>query len=350
MAHSSLATVSVPANTQNYTAGREKPIRCITIHHMAGVMSASECGNVFASPRSASAHYGVGNDGSVGVYVEEENTAWANANWASNSESIAIEVSNSIRGGEWPVGDTAYNKTIELVADIAKRNNLGTLVAGQNLTWHSMFSATTCPGDYLRARIADIANKANKINELAESDTKLDPTPPKVDAPTIESNQEVAMEVIRGRWGNGEDRKKRLLDAGYNYDIIQILVNDIMTGKASTGKSLADIADEVIAGEWGNGDERKQKLTKAGYDYNAVQNVVNVKLGASSAPKVATAGVQVGDRVTLTNYEDYNGIGLAKTRDFYYVSELNGDRAVLVADNQHGPVYAAVNVKNLREF
>ncbi len=342
MAHSSLATVSVPANLQNYTFGRNKPIRCITIHHMAGVLTAQECGNVFASPRGASAHYGVGNDGSVGVYVEEENTAWANANWDSNNESISIEISNSARGGEWPVGEVAYKKAIELVADIANRNHLGALVAGQNLTWHSMYAATTCPGDYLRARISDIANRANELN--ADGGAPF-PAP----TPAIESDQEIAMEVIKGQWGNGEDRKKRLLDAGYNYDVIQMLVNDILTGKPSTGKSLENIADEVITGQWGNGEDRKRNLTNAGYDYNAVQNVVNEKL-LGRPSQTFTAGIQVGDRVTLNEYRDYNGIGLAKTRDFYYVSELNGDRAVLVADNQNGPVYAAVNVNNLREF
>ena len=31
----------------------------------------------------------------------------------------------------------------------------------------------------------------------------------------------------------------------------------------------------VIAGEFGNGDERKAKLTKAGYDYEQVRRCVN---------------------------------------------------------------------------
>jgi hypothetical protein len=36
-----------------------------------------------------------------------------------------------------------------------------------------------------------------------------------------------------------------------------------------------EIAKEVIRGDWGNGDERKKKLTAAGYDYAAVQKRVN---------------------------------------------------------------------------
>lgn len=40
-------------------------------------------------------------------------------------------------------------------------------------------------------------------------------------------------------------------------------------------KSIDDIANEVIDGKWGNGQERKEKLTKQGYDYNIVQKRVN---------------------------------------------------------------------------
>lgn len=40
-------------------------------------------------------------------------------------------------------------------------------------------------------------------------------------------------------------------------------------------KSNTEVAKEVIAGKWGNGAERKQRLTAAGYDYEAVQKIVN---------------------------------------------------------------------------
>lgn len=39
--------------------------------------------------------------------------------------------------------------------------------------------------------------------------------------------------------------------------------------------AVVSLALEVIAGMWGNGEERKQKLESAGYDYNRVQNCVN---------------------------------------------------------------------------
>lgn len=47
------------------------------------------------------------------------------------------------------------------------------------------------------------------------------------------------------------------------------------TAKTETKKSVDEIAKEVIAGKWGNGSERKERLTKAGYDYDEVQKRVN---------------------------------------------------------------------------
>ena len=40
-------------------------------------------------------------------------------------------------------------------------------------------------------------------------------------------------------------------------------------------KSIEDIAKEVIQGDWGNCAERKQRIESAGYDYNQVQRLAN---------------------------------------------------------------------------
>lgn len=46
--------------------------------------------------------------------------------------------------------------------------------------------------------------------------------------------------------------------------------------KTTSGKKTVDeLAKEVIAGKWGNGADRKKRLTAAGYDYDAVQKKVN---------------------------------------------------------------------------
>lgn len=166
MSNSKLVQVTVPAYKGNYTVGRSgRKIEAITIHHMAGVLSAESCGKIFqAADRYGSSHYGIGNDGKIALYVDECNTAWTNSNWDSNCKSVTIETSNSSMGGQWPISDSALNSLIKLVADIAKRNNLGTLVKGKNVTWHSMFTATNCPGAYLMSKLDYIIAEANKIN------------------------------------------------------------------------------------------------------------------------------------------------------------------------------------------
>lgn len=164
MSKSSLVQVVVPADEGNYTKGRSgRSIEAITIHHMAGRLTAKQCGRIFqAKGRYGSSHYGVGYDGSIANYVDEEDTAWTNSNWDSNCKSVTIETSDN--DNSWHVNDITLNALIKLVADIAKRRGLGTLIPGKNLTWHSMFTNTTCPGDYLRSKMQYIADEANKIN------------------------------------------------------------------------------------------------------------------------------------------------------------------------------------------
>ncbi len=86
------------------------------------------------------------------------------------------------------------------------------------------------------------------------------------------SLDQVAHDVITGKYGNGEARKNAITKAGYDYNAVQARVNEILGGGK---KSVTEIAREVIAGKWGNGSDRKNRLTNAGYDYNAVQREVN---------------------------------------------------------------------------
>lgn len=277
MSNSKLATINMPAS--HYSKGRDgRKIEMITIHHMAGVLSAKQCGNIFQGNREASAHYGIGNDGEIAQYVDEANTAWANGNWDANCKAVTIETSNNKTGGDWTVGDKALNSLIKLVADIAKRNNLGTLVKGKNVTWHSMYCSTTCPGNYLRSKMDYIVSEANKINN--------NETTTETSISNKKSNEDIANEVIAGKWGNGDARKTALKKAGYDYDEVQAIVNEKLLGKSSNTttnkKSISTIVDEVIAGKWGNGSERKEKLEKAGYNYSEVQTAVNKKLSGKS--------------------------------------------------------------------
>ena len=50
---------------------------------------------------------------------------------------------------------------------------------------------------------------------------------------------------------------------------------------ATPKKTPKEIANEIIQGKWGSGDERKKRVTEAGYNYAEVQNMVNEILGSS---------------------------------------------------------------------
>ena len=137
----------------------------ITIHHMAGNLSAESCGRVFQN-REASANYGIDSNGRVGCYVDEDYRAWSTANPSNDRRAINIELANDVIGGDWHVSEKAINKCIELCVDICQRHGISRLnyTGGTdgNLTRHNMFMATTCPGPYLQSKFPYIASEVNK--------------------------------------------------------------------------------------------------------------------------------------------------------------------------------------------
>lgn len=144
---------------------RKSPIRKITIHHMAGILTVEECGEVFQR-REASTNYGIDGEGNVGLYVDESRRAWSTSNPENDHQAINIELANDEIGGDWHVSDTAIAKCIELCVDICKRNGIKEInytgAKDGNLTMHRWFMATACPGDYLASKFPYIAAEINK--------------------------------------------------------------------------------------------------------------------------------------------------------------------------------------------
>ncbi|MCQ2737291.1 MAG: phage tail tip lysozyme [archaeon] len=92
------------------------------------------------------------------------------------------------------------------------------------------------------------------------------------------SNEEMADEVISGKYGNGETRKQMLTALGYNYQDIQNIVNEKLGINNKRQINLDDVANKVIFGFYGNGEDRKINLARDGYNYDEVQDLVNKKL------------------------------------------------------------------------
>lgn len=180
MSKSELTQVLVPASTSNYTQGRRGYKICkITVHHMAGVLSAEQCGKIFqASGRQASANYGIGNDGKIACYVEEENRAWTSSNAENDCQAITIEVSNSSTGGNWPVSATAWKSLVNLCVDICKRYGFRLTYDGTkngSLTRHNMFANTNCPGEYLQSKFPQLVQEVNaRLDEKVVNTTNND--------------------------------------------------------------------------------------------------------------------------------------------------------------------------------
>lgn len=173
--------VSYTKLSPNHSGKRTHKIDTITIHCMAGNLSVESCGAMFAkSANMASSNYGIGSDGRIALYVDEENRSWCSSNRANDQRAVTIEVANCGGAPDWPVSEKAYAALIELVVDICRRNGIKELlwkgdksligqVDKQNMTVHRWFAAKACPGNYLYNRHGEIAEEVNRKLKVKNS-------------------------------------------------------------------------------------------------------------------------------------------------------------------------------------
>lgn len=319
MSYSSL--VEYVKISPNKTSPRDHAIDTITIHCMAGNLSVETCANVFApTSRKASSNYGVGSDGRVGCYVDEADRSWCSSNKANDMRAITIEVAND--GGAdtgWHVSGVAMSSLIKLVADVCKRNNIHKLVwsdskddrinhrNGCNMTVHKDFKNKDCPGAYLMSKMPYIADEVNKLLG-ASGGSSVSGVVPSNPAP-VKSLDEVAKEVINGKWGNGSERKERLEASGYVYSAVQAKVNELLGSSSKPAqapapkpapqpapaprpsKSITEVAQAVMRGDYGNGEDRKNRLQSEGYNYSEVQAEVNRLCGKGSVSSTPSKSI-----------------------------------------------------------
>lgn len=98
----------------------------ITLHIMVGHLTGTD--SVFLNPGSqASAHYGIGANGSIHQYVSENDGSYSDANFASNNSTISIEHEGGMAGV--PCTQACMDASARLCADIARRH-------GWTHLWH----------------------------------------------------------------------------------------------------------------------------------------------------------------------------------------------------------------------
>ena len=255
--------------------------------------------------------------------VPKTNIGYHTGDWWSNCRSIGYEVCESLSAND---EDFIQNEDVALMKATVDLLEAGLPINEETVRLHHEFVPTSCPHrsmelhggttesvkEYFIERMQYFASLGDALPyilyELGERkplcvrenktifDTKL---------PVKMFDKTLIEEIIRGDWGNGDERANRLLNAGYNPVKVQTAVNRFLVGEdwensnsedennewkqeeseknsdyTETGwsdnvQNIDSIAAEVIQGDWGNGEERKERLEQAGYDYDAVQARVN---------------------------------------------------------------------------
>lgn len=184
--------------TKNKTTVKNKQNNYIIPHVYVGNVTTRSGVDHFTTDCGASCQYVIGVDGSIGQSVSEADRAWTTGGNKEIKNSYGLFVggtpnkSQKARGAKgvdyeaitiemacepkhpYEINDKVYNSLINLMADIAIRNNMGELKwkadpslvgnpSEQNILVHRWFSNKACPGDYVYKHLGDICEKANEI-------------------------------------------------------------------------------------------------------------------------------------------------------------------------------------------
>ena len=191
MSNSSLVNCTV--KSPNHSGKRTHSIDRITPHCVVGQLSAESIGRCFTSTsRQASCNYGIGLDGRVCLIVDEENRSWCSSSSANDQRAVTIEVASD-KTPPYTFKDAAYNKLVDLCEDICRRNGKKKLLWIENkntalnynpksdemlLTVHRWFANKSCPGDWMFARMGNLANEVTRRLGGTSTETHHQPAQP----------------------------------------------------------------------------------------------------------------------------------------------------------------------------
>lgn len=183
------------------------------------------------------AHYYINKDEIVRV-VDTYNTAFHTGDFSSNIHSLGYEICQS-----YSADDISFlkNEDMALIQAVEDMIFYGLDINSETVKVHGEFTNTSCPHRSLHLHGGNIeslknyfiekmqyfktlGNTVEEILENLEDENSL--SLESVDDDTLD---EIAYEVIRGNYGNGEERKKLLEENGFNYEKVQSRVNDILS-------------------------------------------------------------------------------------------------------------------------
>jgi len=221
-----------------------KNVKAIVIHYtgISGDTAINEC-SYFAhsNQRQAGAHIFVDRAGNICKSVPLSRPAWsvgifftkaggAAKYWGelNNYNTVSIEMCDCAKHDPSKAQIKAIKKAIKYIRKYCKN--------ATKLVRHWDICGKQCPGrmsggpgtvGYERwQKLLDDLGESKKATEKAPKKTTK--TPAKETTTKKKSNVEIAKEVLAGKWGNGETRKKRLKAAGYDYAAIQKIVNKLV--------------------------------------------------------------------------------------------------------------------------
>lgn len=173
MAYTNSSLVAYTKLSPNHSGQRTHAIDRISPHCVVGQCTAEGLGDWFAaSSTQASSNYGIDKNGRVGLYVEEKNRSWCTSSSANDQRAITIECASISEPYE--MNEKVYARLIELCTDICRRNGKTKLLWIDNkdkalnytpapdemlITVHRWFANKSCPGNWLYARLSDVAVK-----------------------------------------------------------------------------------------------------------------------------------------------------------------------------------------------
>lgn len=304
MRYTNSPLVSYTRLSPNHSGQRTHSIDRITPHCVAGQCSVETLGNIFApTSRQASCQYGIGVDGRVGMYVEEKNRSWCSSSNANDQRAITIECASDTTH-PYAFKDIVYKRLIELCVDICKRNGKNKLLwlgdknttlnyepkAGEMvLTVHRWFANKSCPGDWMYARMGDLAAKVTA--QLGGTTVKKKETTTPVAVGTSD-NEKTIWNYLKGK--------------GLNEYAVAGIMGNLYAESAlnpqnlqNNGNNKLGMTDAQFTAAYDNGSY--SNFVRDGYGYGLAQWTYRSRKQAL-ADFAKAAGKSIGDLGMQLNY------------------------------------------------
>lgn len=257
------------ANRSNYGKARDlKDILYLVVHYTGNDGDTDENNGTYFARKVTytSAHYFVDDDSATQT-VPDKHIAWHCGSPTGvykhakcrNENSIGVEICDDVRNGTIHPSAPTIANALELVQMLMDKYN----IPKSNVIRHYDVTGKSCPAYW----VDDAKWKKEFWDKLNEPNTKAVYT---VTATGQFNDLETAMRALDYIAGMGFTG---IIDTKQTAPVPSKPV------VPETDKSIEEVARDVIARKYGRGAERKRLLLEAGYDYNEVQSMVNKILG-----------------------------------------------------------------------